>query len=259
MLFLLRITLLFYFLAVITSLGNLYFRRQSLRNATPFLVLMGFLVHLTAMVGVGLSHGELPIRSLDQTLSFLCGSAILVYLIGYYRHRLEILNLVVPSLVLILMIIAILLPEGTLAVSEGLQNPLQQFHIVVAILGVSLLFLTFSTSLLYLILDQGLKAKRPLQFIYRLPSLEKCDRLNFQSLTFGFVLLTVGLLTGAVSNAGFAESGFPWKREGLAILSWAIFGVILIARLARGWRGRKAAILTLIAFTGILVRMLRIF
>ena len=258
MIHLLRLTLLLYFLGVAVSLLNLFLLRERWSRWPPLLVSMGFLVHLAAMIGAGWIAGELPILSLNQTISLLCWAAILVYLLSWYRYRVESLNLIIPFLVLLLMLISNLLPEGTLAVSEGLRNPLDKFHIVVAILGVSMLFVTFATSILYLILDQGLKAKRPVTFLARLPSLEQCERIGYQSLIIGFSFLTFGLVTGAVASAGGME-GFPWRQEGLSILSWAILAVILLARLARGWRGRKAAILTIIAFTGILVRMLRIF
>ncbi|MBI4160876.1 MAG: cytochrome c biogenesis protein CcsA [Acidobacteria bacterium] len=255
---LLRITLLLYFLSVLVALGNLFLRRAKVARIPPFLAFLGFLFHLASLAAGGWIEGEIPIQSLDQTLSFLCWGAVLVYVVSYYRYRMESLNLIVPFLVLLLMVISNLLPHGTLAVQPGLRNPLDQFHIVVAILGVSMLFITFATSLLYLVLDRGLKAKRPLAFRLGFPALEKCERVGHHSLVAGFSLLTLGLITGAVAAAGGGDA-FPWRREGLAILSWVILAVILLARLARGWRGRKAAILTIVAFTGILVRMLRIF
>lgn len=255
----LRITLFFYFLGVVSSLAVLLLHRRSWSAVTPILVLVGFLLHLVAIVGIGLETGEFPIQDLNQTLSFLCWTTVLIYLLSYYRYRIESLNLIIPFLVVLLMSISNLLPEGTLGLHERLLNPLDRFHIVVAIVGVSMLFLTFATSLLYLVLDQGLKAKRPLPFLMRLPSLEMCERVGYRSLIAGFSLLTIGLVTGAVAHAGTMDGSFPWRREGLAILSWGILALILIARLARGWRGRRAAILTIIAFTGILVRMLRIF
>jgi ABC-type uncharacterized transport system permease subunit len=226
---LLPIALLFYFLGVVAALVNLVARRPAWARLTPVLVLV--------------------------TLSFLCWTAILVYLLSYYRYRMESLNLIIPFLVLVLMLITALLPAGTLRVEEG-RSPLDKFHVVVAILGVSMLFVTFAASLIYLVLDLGLKKKRPLLSVLQLPPLEMCDRVGFHSLIACFTLLTLGVITGAIASAGGTDASFPWRREGASILAWVILAVILIARLTRGWRGRRAAILTIIAFAGILIRML---
>ena len=83
----LRITLLFYFLGVLSSLAVLFFRRRSWSPITPILVFVGFLLHLAAIVGIGLESGEFPIQNLNQTLSFLCWATVLIYLLSYYRYR----------------------------------------------------------------------------------------------------------------------------------------------------------------------------
>jgi len=41
-----------------------------------------------------------------------------------------------------------------------------------------------------------------------------------------------------------------------AIIAWIILAVVMIARLGWGWRGRNAALLTIIAFSAVLLRML---
>ncbi len=153
--------------------------------------------------------------------------------------------------------------EGYRDDSDGIfaANPmisLGRFHIVLAVLGVSFLFLTFAMSFLYLVQDIGLKVKRPPRFLFHLPSLVACERIAHRTLIGGFALLTLGLLTGAVAAATQSQVRSAWEKEGLSLLSWGILAVILAARISRGWRGRKAAILTIIAFLVVLVRMLKV-
>ena len=58
-----------------------------------------------------------------------------------------------------------------------------------------------------------------------------------------------------------AETGTYWSwnsRETLSMVAWIILAVVVVARVGWGWRGRKAAILTIIGFTAVFLRMLGI-
>jgi ABC-type transport system involved in cytochrome c biogenesis permease subunit len=77
------------------------------------------------------------------------------------------------------------------------------------------------------------------------------------SLLFAFPLLTFGIVTGAVVND--AKYGTPWAwqaNETLAILAWLLLAVVVVARIGWGWRGRKPALLTLVGFGLVFLRML---
>src|SRR3546814_15417354 len=66
----------------------------------------------------------------------------------------------------------------------------------------------------------------------------------FRTISVGFALLTLTLITGAV----FVENLFAQHlvhKTVLSILSWALFGTLLLGRHRRGWRGRRAVHFTL--------------
>jgi ABC-type transport system involved in cytochrome c biogenesis permease subunit len=87
-----------------------------------------------------------------------------------------------------------------------------------------------------------------------LPSLETLDSLNYVCLTFGFPLITVGLISGFVYAGAVLRSFWHWDpKEILAVITWLIYAVLLHERLAVGWRGRRAAIMAIIGFSIILV------
>ena len=128
----------------------------------------------------------------------------------------------------------------------SLLPPLTSFwliiHVALALMGIAALTLTFFGGLMYLIQDRHLKAKQPGGFSAHLPSLEALDRLNFWALSFGFPLLTQGLVTGAI-RAKYARGSFwiwEWTTWPL-IAIWGIYTLLLIGRWQLGWRGRRAA------------------
>jgi ABC-type uncharacterized transport system permease subunit len=218
---------------------------------------MGLIAHASLLIRRGLEVRGLPLEDYRDVVSALCCAAVLVYLISYLRTRLELLGAVILPLALVLLFISHLLPAEVVPVSRDLERALLDFHIFIAVLGAAALFLTFAASVMYLIQERRVKQKRPGGPGALLPSLEKCDSLGNLSLMWGFPLLTLTLITGGIWTANFRERTTLWERqESFALLAWIILGVIVSARFLKGWRGRKAAYLTIAAFAALILRMI---
>ena len=108
-------------------------------------------------------------------------------------------------------------------------------------------FLAFGAAVLHL--WQG-RRRQPSS---TLPAPADLDRFIYQSVVLGFILLTLGILTGAV----WAESawGRYWSwdpKETAALVTWLIYAVYLHARNQRGWAGRPSALILVIGFGAVL-------
>ncbi len=68
-------------------------------------------------------------------------------------------------------------------------------HIILVLLGYAALVLTALAAVFYLIQERQLKRKKSMALLERLPPLGTLDNLISKSLGFGFVLLTVGVVT----------------------------------------------------------------
>ena len=76
---------------------------------------------------------------------------------------------------------------------------------------------------------------------------ESLDSLSYRAITVGFLLLTVGLISGAVWANEAWGSWWSWDpKETWALISWLVYAAYLHARITRGWQGRKPAILALL-------------
>ncbi len=110
---------------------------------------------------------------------------------------------------------------------------------------------------MYLIQEHQIKSKKSGVFLRRLPSLEILDELNYRSLTFGFPLLTVGIVTGSVWASYAWGSYWSWDpKETWSLITWFLYAALLHQRLAIGWRGKKAAMMALVGFMAILFTFL---
>ncbi|MGH9869450.1 MAG: cytochrome C assembly family protein [Candidatus Polarisedimenticolia bacterium] len=259
---LLGVALGFYVLGVLVSISVLVSRRQDRVFLIPAVTLAGFIVHFAGIVLRGVEEGGVPVDNLGGVLLLLAWAAISIYLLAHFRFRMEVIGIVILPLVSALMAISMLLPsnigQSRMPLPAGLEMAVRVIHIVPAILGVSLLFLTFTASLLYLLQERALKAHRPLTFFLKLPSLERCEKLAHQSLTWGFAMLTFVVVTGVVTASYGPDDDWRWVlREKWSILAWLIFAVVVYDRtFSGGWRGRKAAYLSILGFGVIILRMI---
>lgn len=133
-------------------------------------------------------------------------------------------------------------------------------HLLVSVMAYGLLMIAALNSLLMAALDRHLHqpARSTSALIATLldhmPSVLALETLLFRQIAFGFVLLSATLLTGAV----FSEERYGhWLRFNhmtvFAVLSWGVFGGLLIGRHFAGWRGRVAQRWVLFGFTTLML------
>jgi len=253
---LMRAALVIYAAGFVTALAAVL--REGTRAArwTPRFAAAGALFHTAGMFALGWGLQRCPLGTLPEVLAALAWVAVLIYLFVWWRYRVEVLHLVILPLAMIVLIISKILPDELIPVGPAMQQSLLRIHLGAIIFGVGALFVTFAASLVYLVVDRALKAKRPARYFRTLPSLAGCDRMGRLSLLCAFPLLTFGIVTGAAVND--AKYGTPWAwhaNETLAILAWFLLAVVVVARIGWGWRGRKPALLTLLGFGLVFLRM----
>ena len=127
-------------------------------------------------------------------------------------------------------------------------------HVTLSMLGTVGFAVAFVAGVMYLIQDGLLKSKRFNVLYSKLPALDFLDDLNQQSIVLGFPLLTLGIITGAIS-AEFARGSYVnWNPEQTwALVTWLFYFVVLVGRLTVGWRAKRAAYLTIIGFAGVIL------
>lgn len=133
--------------------------------------------------------------------------------------------------------------------SPLLRNGWVFVHIILIFTGYAGLFLSFGSSLLYLVQESALKSKHPNQLITWLPPLQTIDEIGYNSLLFGFPFMTLGLAAGSVlAIEKYGPLFFYDPKVLLSIVMWVVYMLLLYTRWSSGWRGRRAAFLATFAF-----------
>jgi ABC-type uncharacterized transport system permease subunit len=121
------------------------------------------------------------------------------------------------------------------------------FHIAANVLGLVAFALAFVAGIAYVLQERLLRRRQLTGAFQRLPSLGVLDKIGLRSVLTGFPLLTFGMITGTFWLLRSDGSQF-YVSQALGLVAWAIFAGVIILRVAAGWRGRKAALGTMMGF-----------
>jgi len=124
-------------------------------------------------------------------------------------------------------------------------------HVITCFLGYAAFAITFGISLMYLFKQSDTEGKSHL--LARFPESNVLDELTHQMVTFGFLFLSIGIITGAVWANSAWGSYWSWDpKETWSLITWFIYATLLHARMMRGWHGRRIAYLSIIGFMAVL-------
>jgi len=113
-----------------------------------------------------------------------------------------------------------------------LQSPWLDIHIATAFLGYAAFAISAGAGIVYFF------TKNP-----------KVDDLSYRMVAFGFPLLGLCIIMGAVwANEAWGRYWGWDPKETASLVTWLIYAGYLHARLAFGWKGTRASILNLVGF-----------
>jgi ABC-type uncharacterized transport system permease subunit len=245
----LRAALLLYSVGLWHALRTVVEQRQQRFLAALTSISVGMAFHLVSLVFDGIAVGGIPTRTPYQMASLIAFLITVVFLTVYIRYRYESLAVFVFPLVFVLSFVASLGTPLEPWITNSVGGGWVAVHVGLFLLGYAALFVTCVAGVMYLIQERELKSKHPRAFYYRLPPLTKLDQVSYQTLAFGFVSVTLGVIVASISAA--AQWGSNWivdPQIALAFITWGIYLAMIFSRVTIGWRGRKSAYFSIAGF-----------
>ncbi len=244
-----KITLLIYFVSTVLYLLTVIRQRETAERLGFWVLTGGFVVHCITLVVRYVESGYAPLTNLHESLSFFAWALVGIFLLVELRYRMAVLGAFACSLALAAMIISGISPKEVNELNPMLDSWWLPVHVTLAFLGNAIFAVSFGAAVMYLLQERMLKSKKFTAFYHRLPSLEALDDLNYKCLSFGFPAMTMGIISGAVWAEAAWGTYWSWDpKQTWALITWFLYAALLHGRLNVGWRGRRAAILAIIAF-----------
>jgi cytochrome c-type biogenesis protein CcsB len=192
--------------------------------------------------------GVAPVLNMKSALSFSWG-IIGAYLILQLKFRLMVLGSFVAPFAAFLMLLSSTIPGVDMVVKPMYRSTWLTIHIGTMFIGNGMFAVTFLTAIMYLLQERQIKRKKLGAIHSRLPSLQTLDSINYYSLVYGFPLLTIGMITGSIYAQYALGSYWRWDpKETWSLITWLFYAALLHERVAVGWRGRRASIMSIICF-----------
>ena len=201
-----------------------------------------------------LGYGRVPLSNLYESFVFFALTIAVLYLVVEKRQGHEAIGAFVMPIVFLCMAYASLSPN----VSDRIQPLIPALksnwlivHVVTCFIGYAGFAIAFCLSLMVLLRRDKNEDKESIWS--KIPDLRLLDYLTHKMVMLGFLFLTAGIITGAVwANSAWGRYWGWDPKETWSLITWFIYATFLHARLMRGWRGRKTAMLSIVGFGAVM-------
>ncbi len=247
-----------YLLGTCTFLFYLIKSHHRVGRFAYYATLGGFVFHTVLLLTLYLALKYFPVTNLHQSLSFFAWVLIAAFLVVHRKYDLPILgSFLTPVATVFIICSATFLTDQPIPIPPALRSAWLPIHSSLAFLGEAIFGIAFCVGIMYLLQERHIKKKRLSSLFYRLPSLETLDDLNYLCLSLGFPFLTLGIITGSIWAQFAWGSYWSWDpKETWSLITWLIYAALLHGRLITGWRGRRAALLSIIGFSAVIFTFL---
>ena len=213
------------------------------------LLVLAILAHGFALYAAIFPGGEMRF-GFSTALSFAVWLAICFYWVEAMYSHLDGLRAIVLPVGVLACVLAAFFPANHVLSDENTVSPVFRAHFIIAMLAYGLFMLAALYAMLMAMATKQLHHARFSRVLANLPPLLTMEAQLFRLIGIAFVLLTLTLLTGII----FTDTSFRFDHKRVfAAISWLLFGILLIGRHFRGWRGRVALRWTLAGFIALML------
>ena len=270
-----------YALAMLGYAAEFAFKRARVGHVAVGLTVLGWGAHVGSVVTRGFAAHRVPWGNMYEFSSMVSLVAVTVFLALLTRQRVRFLGaFVMAPVVLYLGLAGTVLYANAGPLVPALNSYWIKIHVVAAITASGAFMVSGVVTVLYLLKERwerrnpelslgpgaaaavevGAPPSQPLELPARrglmawLPPAEVLDRLTYRIVAFAFPVWTFAIIAGAIWAEQAWSRYWGWDpKETWSFITWLSYAAYLHARATAGWRGRRAAVLSLIGFGALMV------
>ncbi len=254
----LSVTTFVYALASILYIGAWTFKKEILAKLGFFVLLAGFFGNTAGIIlrwieSYQMGYGHAPFSNMYESLVFFSWTISILYICIELKYKERIIGVFATPLMFLAIAYASLstgIGEEIRPLIPALKSNWLIAHVITCFLGYAGFAVGFGFSIMYLIKPEGNGSKGILN---RLPSLDLIDEVTYQMVMFGFLFLTIGIITGSVWANSAWGTYWQWDpKETWSLITWFIYAILLHLRMMRGWYGKRIAWVSILGFLAVL-------
>ena len=255
---LLGITTFAYLFSAIIYIGYLIFRHSRLGSAATTITILALLTNTT---GIGLrwleSHqmgiGYAPLSNMYESLIFFAWSIAILYLALEYIYKNRFLGAFAMPFAALAMILAEMKNPAILPLLPALQSNWLVAHVITCFIGYAAFAIACGLGLVYLMKSRRNFDSSTDGVLSNLPPLPIIDKIINNTLSFGFLWLSAGIITGAVWANSAWGTYWSWDpKETWSLITWFIYAAALHFRFTKGWGGQRIAWFSIFGFASVM-------
>jgi len=200
-----------------------------------------------------------PLTGLFESMIVLTLTFGLIYLFLGRAIRQVWFGSVMTWVILAMILMAAAVAEPALEPVAVVTTPWAIAHGISMVLASASITFATASAFLYLLGRRKLKQKKVLQVLGRMPNIEKLERMNLFGIRAGFVLLTIGFISGLglVSMLGTGIAAWLSDVKVISIITaWVLLGAILVSNRLLKLEGRIRGYITIVAFAVLMFAIL---
>ena len=248
-----NLTFAFYLISMaLYVIGYLFIKKEGkIGRYATFTASVGFVVHTASIVVRMINAGRLTMHNQFEFATWFAWGIVICYLFieRKFQYSYRGIGAFVMPIGFLMIFYASTLPRAIRPPMPALQSTWLSIHVATAILGYGALAVACGISIMYLLKRRKAENADSILNMKFFPSFEMLDTISYRAIVFGFLGLTLCILTGAIWAEQAWGRYWGWDpKETWSLITWIIYSVYLHARFTRGWKGSKTAWFAIIGF-----------
>lgn len=200
--------------------------------------------------------GRAPLTNMYESLVFFAWTIIVIYLVIERKFATRAIGPFAVPMAFLAMAYASFAGNIDKAITPlvpALQSNWLIAHVVTCFIGYAAFAIAATLGVMYLVKEQRSEGSSTAKENEVLPSLPLLDDLTHKTMIFGFIWLSVGIITGAIWANSAWGTYWSWDpKETWSLITWFFYAITLHARYTRGWSGKRLALLALCGFASVM-------
>ena len=230
-----------YFVAMVLQFAGSAFRKEQAKKTAWYILVAGAIVQTAYIIARGIEAGRVPMANqFEFANAFAWGVAVIgIFFRVRGKKSMDWMVTLCTPCAFLLISYAALLPREITELMPALRSVWFTSHIGTAVFSYASFALAACIGIRYLILEKKDDQKH----------LRQLDNLAYKLVCFGFLMLTIVILTGCIWAEQAWSSFWTWDpKEVWALITWIVYAIFLHQRIRMNWRGHRMAWFSIFAF-----------